>query len=57
MIVESLDLWEGDTTSQLGADSPKPKVPFGSLASADTLMRSGEHPDRPVKSGGVTCPV
>lgn len=32
--------------SRLRADSPKPCVHFGSIASADTVMKSGEHRDR-----------
>ncbi|KAL2830724.1 purine and uridine phosphorylase [Aspergillus pseudoustus] len=39
--------------TRLGADSPKPYVHFGSLASGDTFMKSGEHRDGLTETGMV----
>ncbi|KKA24369.1 hypothetical protein T310_1554, partial [Rasamsonia emersonii CBS 393.64] len=39
--------------SRLSADSPNPLVHFGSIASADTVMKSGEHRDALAKTEKV----
>jgi nucleoside phosphorylase len=39
--------------ARLSADCPKPHVHFGSIASADTVMKSGEHRDQLAKTEKV----